>query len=94
MVVIEETAKVDNPYNPPSNATNTAHSTRSSSDPPPFEATSSTALLLEGEEANWPQYGEEQPPEFTPYAAEHFVTSSGDVISHDPHLNEDGNYTR
>ena len=34
--------------------------------------------------------GGEEPPEFTPYEAEHWVSGNGDIISHDPHLNEDG----
>ncbi|OCH96130.1 hypothetical protein OBBRIDRAFT_787580 [Obba rivulosa] len=37
-----------------------------------------------------PQGGEEPPPDFTPYEAEYSETSNGDIISHDPHLNEDG----
>ncbi|KAI9459198.1 hypothetical protein BJY52DRAFT_387488 [Lactarius psammicola] len=34
--------------------------------------------------------GGEEPPEFTPYDAEHWVSKNGEIISHDPHLNEDG----
>ncbi|CAL1695718.1 unnamed protein product [Somion occarium] len=34
--------------------------------------------------------GEDPPPDFAPYEAEYFVTSIGDIISHDEHLNEDG----
>ena len=37
----------------------------------------------------FPEEGEE-PPEFTPYNAEHSVARDGVVISHDHHLNEDG----
>ncbi|KAI9459200.1 hypothetical protein BJY52DRAFT_1223198 [Lactarius psammicola] len=33
---------------------------------------------------------EEKRVEFTPYDAEHWVSEDGEVISHDPHLNEDG----
>ncbi|KAG6814054.1 hypothetical protein H0H92_003101 [Tricholoma furcatifolium] len=33
---------------------------------------------------------EESPPEFALYDADYFETSSGDIISHDPHLNSDG----
>lgn len=37
-----------------------------------------------------PQGGEEPPPEFTPYEAEFFVSGdSGDIVSHDRHLNQD-----
>lgn len=34
--------------------------------------------------------GGEDPPEFTPYEAEYLVSGNGDIVSHDPHLNEDG----
>lgn len=34
--------------------------------------------------------GEDPPPEFTPYKAEYELTDDGDIVSHDPHLNEDG----
>jgi len=40
--------------------------------------------------ADWFPAGGEEPPEFTPYEAEHWVSMSGEIISHDPHLNEDG----
>ncbi|KAI0335218.1 hypothetical protein GY45DRAFT_1317129 [Cubamyces sp. BRFM 1775] len=36
-----------------------------------------------------PAGGEEPPPEFTPYEAEFFI-SGREIISHDPHLNQDG----
>lgn len=32
----------------------------------------------------------EPPPDFSPYHADYFETDSGDVVSHDPHLNTDG----
>ncbi|KAL0951227.1 hypothetical protein HGRIS_007948 [Hohenbuehelia grisea] len=34
--------------------------------------------------------GEEAPPQFTPYEAEFFEVGDGDIVSHDPHLNSDG----
>ncbi len=37
-----------------------------------------------------PPGGEEPPPEFTPYEAEYFVSGGGNIVSHDPHLNQDG----
>ena len=37
-----------------------------------------------------PPGGEEPPPDFTPYDAEYFKGSHGEIISHDAHLNEDG----
>ena len=36
--------------------------------------------------------GEQPPPKFTPYKAEFFI-SGGEILSHDPHLNEDGTST-
>lgn len=39
-----------------------------------------------------PTGGEEPPPSFTPYEAEYFVSGSGSIVSHDPHLNADGEY--
>ncbi|KAI1797930.1 hypothetical protein LXA43DRAFT_877356 [Ganoderma leucocontextum] len=41
------------------------------------------------ENVYFPTGGEEPPPEFTPYEAEFFV-SGKEIVSHDPHLNEDG----
>ena len=34
--------------------------------------------------------GGEDPPPFTPYEASYFTSGNGNVVSHDPHLNEDG----
>lgn len=34
--------------------------------------------------------GGEDPPQFAPYDASYFISGAGDVVSHDPHLNEDG----
>ena len=41
------------------------------------------------ENVYFPPGGEEPPPEFTPYEAEFFI-SGKEIVSHDPHLNEDG----
>ena len=40
-----------------------------------------------------PPGGEEPPPEFTPYEAEYFISGGKEIVSHDPHLNEDGTYS-
>jgi len=58
--------------------------------PPSFEE-SAGHLVVTFDDAvdNFPTGGEE-PPDFTPYEAEHWVSRSGDIISHDSHLNEDG----
>ncbi|KAI0252863.1 hypothetical protein BJV78DRAFT_1124070 [Lactifluus subvellereus] len=58
--------------------------------PPSFEESAGHVVVdLETIVDIFPAGGEE-PPEFTPYDAEHWVTKSGEIISHDRHLNEDG----
>jgi len=58
--------------------------------PPSFEESSGHAVIsFDNVIDDFPAGGEE-PPEFTPYEAEHWVSRGGDIISHDPHLNEDG----
>jgi hypothetical protein len=58
--------------------------------PPSFEESAGHAVIsFDGVVDTFPAGGEE-PPEFTPYEAEHWVSRGGDIISHDPHLNEDG----
>ncbi|PCH33679.1 hypothetical protein WOLCODRAFT_135258 [Wolfiporia cocos MD-104 SS10] len=46
--------------------------------------------VFAGDDIFIPYGGEEPPPEFTPYEAEYFVDGNGDIVSHDPHLNQDG----
>lgn len=57
--------------------------------PPDGEAPKYTERAFEN--VYIPPGGEEPPPEFTPYEAEYFI-SGREVISHDPHLNDDGEY--
>ena len=58
--------------------------------PPSFEESAGHVVVTFNDAVdNFPTGGEE-PPEFTPYEAEHWVSRSGDIISHDSHLNEDG----
>ncbi len=58
--------------------------------PPSFEESVGHLVLdLDGIPEPFPESGEE-PPEFTSYEAEHWVSKNGEIISHDPHLNEDG----
>jgi len=65
--------------------------------PPPFDETTDRGhLLVDFERAEFaiPAGGEDPPPPFTIYEAEHFVSADGDsVISHDHHLNRDGMIT-
>jgi hypothetical protein len=58
--------------------------------PPPFHESGGDAVVEFGKVPDAFPEGGEEPPQFTPYEAEHRVSSSGEVISHDPHLNEDG----
>ncbi|KAJ7634278.1 hypothetical protein DFH06DRAFT_1221572 [Mycena polygramma] len=63
----------------------------SGSSPPPFQdGPSSSALIDFADDSEVIPGGEEPPPDFTPYEAECFNTGSGNIVSHDPHLNSDG----
>ncbi|KAJ7706210.1 hypothetical protein B0H17DRAFT_616644 [Mycena rosella] len=59
----------------------------SSSAPPPFQ---DEPPLIDFSDAIPGPGGEEPPPVFTPYEAECFNTGSGNIVSHDQHLNSDG----
>lgn len=61
-----------------------------SSLPPPFEASMSDPALHVSESEVLMPHGGEDPPAFAPYEASYFTSSDGSLISHDPHLNEDG----
>ena len=59
--------------------------------PPPFYESGGDAVVVFDEFTDAIPEGGEEPPEFMPYEAEHWVSISGDeIISHDSHLNEDG----
>ena len=61
--------------------------------PPSFAETVGTrATVVDALNSNVyaPPGGEEPPPAFVPYEAEYFETDTGTIVSHDPHLNEDG----
>jgi hypothetical protein len=80
-------SKLDNPYTAlPSNPPASVAATQA---PLPLLHKAGSSLTDHGEVV-YPYYGEEQPPGFMPYEAESFTTGDGDVVSHDPHLNEDG----
>ena len=102
MIGVEDNnSKLDNPYEGgPSTSVAQAGSEarRNGAElPPPFDAAPSAASNslqhLLHDDVHWNQDGGELPPEFTPYEAEHWVTGDGDIVSHDPHLNEDGMWT-
>ncbi|KAI0052875.1 hypothetical protein FA95DRAFT_1170490 [Auriscalpium vulgare] len=60
--------------------------------PPSFEESASHVLIdFDQGGALVPSGGEAPPPQFEPYNAEHWVSSDqSSIISHDPHLNKDG----
>ncbi|KAJ6621719.1 hypothetical protein B0H10DRAFT_2017210 [Mycena sp. CBHHK59/15] len=60
--------------------------------PPPFQDEPTDLLIdfSDTSEAIPGPGGEEPPPVFAPYEAECFNTGSGNIVSHDPHLNTDG----
>jgi len=81
-------SKLDNPYTSlPSNLPPPQAAATTQAPPPPFQEAGSSLI---GSDVVYPHYGEEQPPEFMPYEAKSFTTGDGHVVSHDPHLNEDG----
>ncbi|KAF9229254.1 hypothetical protein BS17DRAFT_771235 [Gyrodon lividus] len=58
---------------------------------PAFQESSGDRILLHfSQDETYAPPGGEEPPAFTPYNASYFTSGVGDVISHDPHLNEDG----
>ena len=58
--------------------------------PPSFEESVGHLVVdIDKNSESFPE-GEEKRVEFTPYDAEHWVSKNGEIISHDPHLNEDG----
>lgn len=79
------------PERPPLSVANGSEAGPSEIPPPPsFNESGGDAVLVFDEVVDAFPEGGEEPPEFTPYQAEHWVSRSGEIISHDPHLNEDG----
>lgn len=69
----------------------TSHSYLDAVAPPPFEQSAGDPVVLHfSQHETYTAPGGEDPPEFAPYDASYFISGTGDVISHDPHLNEDG----
>ncbi|KAG2159835.1 uncharacterized protein EDB93DRAFT_1244610 [Suillus bovinus] len=60
--------------------------------PPTFEESVADNVLHlpENDNLNFAHEDDEEPPAFAPYDAHFFTSRSGDIISHDPHLNDDG----
>ena len=57
---------------------------------PTFEQSTSDALVDLDNGLVIPDGGEAPPPSFTPYEAEYSVAWDKSIVSHDPHLNRDG----
>lgn len=76
------------PEQPLISAANSSEAGPSELPPPSFHESGGDVVVV-FDELTFPEGGEE-PPEFTPYEAEHWVSRSGEIISHDSHLNEDG----
>jgi hypothetical protein len=96
----DDDSKLDNPYSNDSASTPllpASQGRRSPDHPPQFQSngpTPSNNVIDIIQEDTWPQYGGEAPPEFAPYEAQHWVNADGNIVSHDPHLNEDGLYLK
>ncbi|KAG1881628.1 hypothetical protein C8R48DRAFT_681714 [Suillus tomentosus] len=60
--------------------------------PPTFEESVADHVLHlpQNDDLNFEQEGGAEPPAFAPYDAQFFTSRSGDIISHDAHLNDDG----
>lgn len=58
--------------------------------PPVFEDSVHDPVLHVSDSEVVVPLGGEEPPTFAPYEASYFTSGNGSVISHDPHLNEDG----
>ena len=69
---------------------NAPRSSTSAEAPPPFEETESHPDNQALVNYDGIPGSDEPPPDFAPYEAEFFETGSGDIVSHDKHLNEDG----
>jgi hypothetical protein len=61
-----------------------------SHNPPTFEESADHIVLDFSPQQNVPDVNDSSPPEFTPYKADFFKLKNGWIISHDPHLNQDG----
>ncbi|KAJ3532523.1 hypothetical protein NM688_g7406 [Phlebia brevispora] len=92
MIIVNDSKK--GPGVPDPSETPAGPSSSTLSGPPPTfeESVGDTAINLSDLSSNVfiPPGGEEPPPAFTPYDAQYFENSDGTIVSHDPHLNEDG----
>ncbi|KAH9962212.1 hypothetical protein BC827DRAFT_1130653 [Russula dissimulans] len=78
------------PEQPLLRADNSREAGPSTVPPPSFEESAGHLVVTFDDAVDVFPAGGEEPPNFTPYEAEHWVSKKGEIISHDPHLNEDG----
>lgn len=96
LVDIDDTPSDSSPQAPPSTAPQAGPSTMAVAAQSDAAANAREQASAKGAidfaDSNYfvPPGGEAPPPDFTPYVAEYFEASDGSIISHDPHLNEDG----
>lgn len=68
-----------------------SHSSFNTLPPPPFDQSAGDPVVRHfSQHETYTAPGGEDPPAFAPYDASYFISGAGDIISHDPHLNEDG----
>lgn len=84
------TDKVSSPGQPLLSAGSSSEAGPSGLPPPSFAESGGDVIVVFDNVADTFSEGGEEPPEFMPYEAEHWVSRKGEIISHDPHLNEDG----
>jgi hypothetical protein len=77
-------------YPVPDNTHATSSASALQQPPPTFEESAGDHVLQFSQDETFTPVGGEEPPPFVPYDAHFFTSHSGDIISHDPHLNDDG----
>ena len=79
MIVVDESKGLSTPLQPQFGPSNVAA-------PPTFEESADHVVLDLSPQPNTL----DSPPEFAPYEADFFTLKNGWIVSHDPHLNQDG----
>jgi hypothetical protein len=82
MIVVDESKGLGTPFQAQFGPSNIAA-------PPTFEESADHVVLDSSPPPN-PLGFDDSPPEFAPYEADFFTLKNGWIVSHDPHLNQDG----
>ena len=82
--------EVRSPEQPLSSVANNNQAGPSELPPPSFHKSGGDVVVELDEVPNASPEGGDELPQFTLYEAEHWESGGGEIISHDPHLNEDG----